>query len=120
MPRVSDDNEDGTHGNDNDGSHVGLMQMGNSLERAWDWQENCDDGVDHFHDKVGVAMDEWDDWKAEYTEATGWTAEQLEDVAIGFYGPHGGQGTYWIWDDEDDEWSELKPSRLKALIKELE
>jgi len=23
-------------------------------------------------------------------------------------------------DDEDDEWSELKPSRLKALIKELE
>ena len=100
MPYVSDDGRpgdpddpDGIWGNDNDGSHVGLMQVVTTKERSWNWLTNTEYGVDFYQgDKLDIALGHWQDVKDENPDATKWTAEQLEDSAVGKYGPYAGVG----------------------------
>lgn len=117
MPYVSDDNTNDTYGDDNDGSHVGLMQVVTTKERSWNWLTNTEYGVDFYQgDKFDIALDHWQDVKDEFSDATKWTAAQLEDCAVGKYGPYAGVGWYWNWDKNDKEWEETTHAGLKNYV----
>ena len=105
MPYVSDDNENSTYGDDNDGSHVGLMQVVTTKERAWNWLTNTEYGVALYHSKLHLALGHWQDEKDTYPDATKWTAAQLEDNTSGHYRYGAGRGWYLYWDENEKEWN---------------
>lgn len=111
MPRVSDDSGDGIWGNENDGSHVGLMQMdirrgyvsdGERWQRAWDWLINTQEGVNFFkNEKIRLAkamerkiikdfLNKNPDLGAEDIEQL--NAVGVENMALVLYGPHAAYG----------------------------
>ena len=127
MPLVSDDGRpgdpgdpDGIWGNDNDGSHVGLMQVVTTKDRAWSWLTNTEYGVQTvYYEKLDIALGHWQDVKNVHSDATKWTAEQLEDSAVGKYGPYAGVGWYWNWDNNDKEWEETTHAGLKNYVEDI-
>ena len=75
--------------------------------------------MDHLHGKLRSALNDWEDWREQYEEATEWTARQLEDVAIGLYGPYAGQGTYWVWDNTAGQWVVTNQTDLRDYVESV-
>jgi len=119
MPYVSDDDLNGKYGDDNDGSHVGLMQVVTTKARAWDWQVNTAYGVGFYEEKLSIALNHWQNVKDSYPDATKWTAQQLEDNTSGHYRFGTGRGWYLIWGDEGKEWDPTGDAQLKAYVEDV-
>ncbi len=119
MPYVSDDNLNGKIGDDNDGSHVGLMQVETSKATAWNWLTNTADGVDLYESKLHIALNHWQNEKNTYPDATKWTAVQLEDNTSGHYRYGSSKGWYLNWDDDQKEWKVTSDADLKAYVEDV-
>lgn len=117
FPYISNDSG-GERGDDNDGSHVGLMQVSTTqygLTAAWDWQANCRDGAEVFHEKLQIAIIEyWEEWHDDHPTLPEWTAQQIEDVAVGLYGPY--SGSYWVPNGSYDGWVKTTDSNLEGYV----
>jgi hypothetical protein len=114
MPYVSDDDTNQIVGDNNDGSHVGLMQVGTTYARAWDWHQNTQDGVDNLHEKLRISYRKW----ARTVSPTNKQIPQLsgsrhEDDALAFYRwGTANRFLYWVWDDNAGQW--VKSSNTSA------
>lgn len=118
MPLVSNDDESSQYGDNNDGSHVGLMQVVTNKARAWSWLTNTADGVALYQSKMHLALNHWQNEKDTYPDATKWTAEQLEDNTTGHYRYGTLHGWYLNWDDNAKNWKKATHSGLKNYVKD--
>ena len=133
MPRVSDDNMNGILGDNNDGSHVGLMQLPTSWKAAWDWKVNTQAGVNFFKSKKiptakRVMRRMINDFKKQNPDIKEKSIEklnavQIENMALVYYGPYGKYGPYYILVREDKRgvWKENIEGNPKgiAYVKEI-
>jgi hypothetical protein len=78
------------------GSHVGLMQVPNSMFDAFDWMTNTYDGYLIFQGKLAAAGRYVASQRASYPTLPDMTPTQYEDDALVIYGPFGSGGYYWV------------------------
>lgn len=76
------------------GSHIGLMQVVTTMDRAWDWLENTKFGVDHFNGKVHSARRNVNAIRKMIREQyrghlRTLNRVELENMALVYYGPYG-------------------------------
>lgn len=98
------------------------MQVLTTKARAWNWLTNTADGVKMvYYEKLDIALQHWQDVKDANPDATKWTAKQLEDSAVGKYGPHAGVGWYWNWNDAPDKkkWEPTSHAGLKNYVENI-
>ena len=70
-----------------DGSHIGLMQMPTSMQHAFDWTINAQDGVNLFFEKLSMARTNEKNIQKTHHGLPDLTALQLENMAVLLYGP---------------------------------
>lgn len=91
------------------------MQVLTTKARAWNWLTNTADGVKIvYYKKLRNALQHWQDVKDNNPEATKWTAKQLEDSAVGKYGPYAGVGWYLNW--QNKRWNKTTNIKLKKCV----
>ncbi|NCO98522.1 hypothetical protein GW864_05165, partial [bacterium] len=72
------------------GSHIGLMMVSTTVERAWDWLINTNDGVNLFvKDKLGASGRYQNKVRAKHPNLRKLTATEHEDNALVVYGEYG-------------------------------
>ena len=119
MPHVSDDNINDVIGDDNDGSHVGLMQVVTNKARAWNWLENTEYGVGTvFKQKFRNAYSYYQGKLTQDPTITKLTPKQLEENAVGKYGDHAELGWYWTWNGVD-KWDPTINTPLKNYVDDV-
>lgn len=93
------------------------MQVLTNKARAWNWLTNTADGVKIvYYKKLHIAIQHWQEVKDANAEATKWTAKQLEDSAVGKYGPYAGVGWYWNWHKQSKRWKRTTHSGLRNYV----
>ena len=70
------------------GSHIGLMQMPVSMERAWNWESNATEGVDLFREKLSTASRVMRRIIQKNKGLRDLTGVELENMALVLYGPY--------------------------------
>ena len=78
------------------GSHVGLMQVPNGMNVAFDWIQNTQGGADIFQQKLTKAQGNGSSCQAGCPGLPGLTGVKLENDALVFYGPYAGSGPYYV------------------------
>jgi len=86
------------------GSHVGLMQVPNTLKDAFDWYTNTSDGYGIFESKLTSAHNYVSNQIAGHPSLPAATGSQYEDDALVYYGPYGAAGTYWVPSSDYSTW----------------
>jgi hypothetical protein len=73
-----------------DGSHIGLMQVPNTMQDAFDWTINTQDGVNLFFQKLALASSNEIRIQATHPGLPDLTPFQMENMALELYGDHPG------------------------------
>jgi hypothetical protein len=69
-----------------DGSHIGLMQMPNTMQDAFDWTINTQDGVNLFFEKLKIAAQMENQIQKAHPKLRNLTAYEMENMALELYG----------------------------------
>lgn len=74
------------------GSHIGLMQMPSTVQRAWDWQINTQDAADLFREKLRIAAALERRIIQAHRGLRRLTSVERENMALTLYGPAAAAG----------------------------
>jgi hypothetical protein len=74
------------------GSHIGLMQMPTTVDRAWDWQLNSRDAANLFQDKLRIAASLERRIIQGHRGLRRLTDVESENMALALYGPGAAAG----------------------------
>jgi hypothetical protein len=89
------------------GSHIGLMMVEVTFQRAWDWLVNTADGVAVFQDKLATAGRLETNIRNANPGLRALTATELEDMALVLYGPYamaGHTNQYYLASGSPVDW----------------
>lgn len=78
------------------GGYVGLMQVPNAMNVAFDWTQNAAAGATVFQQKVSKSQSVVSGYQASCKGLPGLTGTQLENDALVYYGSYAGSGPYYV------------------------
>ena len=87
------------------GGYVGLMQVPNAMNVAFDWIQNTQTGANIFQQKLSKAQGAVAAYQASCPGLPGLTGVQLENAAPVYYGPFAYLGPYYVPNNDCTGWS---------------